>query len=156
MDIINYFSSNHASLLFAIAGVALVLELAVMGLSGLLLFFSIGCFITATLTHFGIISGWESEVFSVGLFSCITALLLWKPLKRFQEKGVPQDNSSDMTGREVPCAETINKTQGAIRYSGINWPARLDSSAKVSEIAEGELCVIVNVDGNVMLVKSLI
>jgi membrane protein implicated in regulation of membrane protease activity len=155
MDFIHYFSSNHASLLFLIAGITLVLELAVMGLSGLLLFFSIGCFITATLTHFGIISGWESEVFSVGIFTILTALLLWKPLKRFQEKGVPQDNSSDMTGREVPCAESISKTQGAIRYSGINWPARLDASANVDIINEGDMCVIVNVDGNIMLVEAV-
>ncbi len=72
MDFIHYFSSNHASLLFLIAGITLVLELAVMGLSGLLLFFSIGCFITATLTHFGIISGWESEVYSVVIYTSLT------------------------------------------------------------------------------------
>lgn len=155
MDLMHYFSSNHANLLFLIAGITLVLELAVMGLSGLLLFFSIGCFITGILTHFGILSGWESEVFSVGLFSCLTALLLWKPLKQFQSKNVPQDTSSDMAGREVACAENISKTQGAIRYSGINWPARLDASANVDAIAEGELCVIVSVDGNIMLVTAV-
>jgi membrane protein implicated in regulation of membrane protease activity len=155
MDIIEYFSSNHANLLFLIAGITLVLELAVMGLSGLLLFFSIGCFITAILTHFGIISGWESEVFSVGLWTCIAALLLYKPLKNFQSREVPPDNSSDMTGREVVCAESVTRTQGAIRYSGINWPARLASTVEIAEINEGELCVITNVDGNIMIVQPL-
>ncbi len=153
MDLIEYFSTNHASLLFLLAGVTLVIELTIMGLSGLLLFFSIGCFITALLTHFGIISGWESEVFSVGIFSCLSAVLLWKPLKNFQSKDIPTDNSSDMSGREVSCAEAITKMNGAIRYSGINWPARLHSSAEVEIINEGDFCTIVKVDGNIMLVK---
>lgn len=152
MDLLEYFSANHASLLFLIAGIAFVIELAVMGLSGLVLFFAIGCFITAVLTHYGILNGWESEVFSVGLFSCLAAMLLWKPLKNFQTKAIPLDSSSDMAGREVPCSEAIDKTGGAIRYSGINWPARLDTSSEATQINEGDQCVIVSVDGNVMLV----
>jgi membrane protein implicated in regulation of membrane protease activity len=152
MDLIDYFSANHASLWFLIAGIAFVIELAVMGLSGLVLFFAIGCFITAILTYFGVLNGWESEVFSVGLLSCLAAMALWKPLKRFQTKTIPLDNSSDMAGREVPCSESINKSGGAIRYSGINWPARLDASSDATQINAGDQCVIVSVDGNVMLV----
>jgi len=155
MDLIEYFSNNHASLLFLLAGIAFVVELTVMGLSGFVLFFAIGCFITGILTHYGVISGWESEVFSVGLLTCISALLLWKPLTRFQARAIPTDESSDMTGREVLCAEAINDTSGAIRYSGINWPARLDPASNSDAINDGEKCIITKVDGNIMLVKSV-
>jgi membrane protein implicated in regulation of membrane protease activity len=155
MDIITYFSENHASLLFLLAGIAFVVELTVMGLSGLVLFFAIGCFVTGILTYAGVLNSWEAEVFSVGLLSCIAALLLWQPLKRFQSKAIPVDNSSDMTGREVACAETITATGGAIRYSGINWPARLESSSDRDAIAEGERCVIIKTDGNMMVVKHV-
>jgi inner membrane protein len=155
MDLIDYFSNNHASLLFLLAGLGLVLELFVLGFSGLLLFVSIACFISALLSYFGLISGWQSEVFSVGVLSCVSALLLWKPLKRFQTREIPTDNSSDMAGRQVPCAEVITKVGGSIRYSGINWPARIDASSSMSEIGVGELCVIVSVDGNIMRVKPL-
>ncbi len=155
MDLIEYFSNNHASLLFLLAGIAFVVELTVMGLSGLILFFAIGCFITGVLTHFGVISGWESEVFSVGLLTFISALLLWKPLTRFQAREIPKDESSDMTGREVVCAETINKAGGSIRYSGINWPARIDPDTDSDIINNGETCIITRVDGNIMLVKSV-
>jgi len=155
MDIITYFSENHASLLFLLAGIAFVVELTVMGLSGLVLFFAIGCFLTGILTYIGVLNSWEAEVFSVGLLSCTAALILWKPLKRFQSKAIPVDESSDMTGREVACAETITSTGGAIRYSGINWPARLDPSSELTEIIEGGRCVIVKIDGNTMVVSGV-
>lgn len=155
MDIISYFSDNHASLLFLLAGIAFVIELTVMGLSGLVLFFAIGCFITGILTYTGVLNSWEAEVFSVGLLSSLAALILWKPLKRFQSKAVPTDESSDMSGRQVPCAEAITVSGGAIRYSGINWPARLDPSSNVDAIEQGEHCVITKVDGNVMLVTEM-
>lgn len=153
MDLFEYFSTNHANLLFLIAGVAFVIELTVLGLSGLLFFFAVGCFITAILTSMGLISSWEAEVLSVGLLTSLSALVLWKPLKKFQSTEIPIDTSSDMSGREVMCAEPITKTQGAIRYSGINWPARLDKTVDVSTIGEGQPCIIINTDGNIMLVK---
>jgi len=80
MDIFQYFSENHASLLFLLAGIAFVIELAIMGLSGFVLFFAIGCFITGLLTYAGVLTSWESEVFAVGALSCISALILWKPI----------------------------------------------------------------------------
>ena len=152
MDIISYFSDNHASLLFLLAGIAFVIELTVMGLSGLVLFFAIGCFITGILTYTGVLNSWEAEVFSVGLLSSLSALILWKPLKRFQSKAIPVDESSDMTGRTVTSPEDVTLKGGAIRYSGINWPARLDPSC-TQDIASGEPCVIVQVDGTTMIVK---
>jgi membrane protein implicated in regulation of membrane protease activity len=138
-----------------LAGIAFIVELTVMGLSGLVLFFAIGCFLTGILTYIGVLNSWEAEVFSVGLLSCLAALILWKPLRRFQSRPVPIDESSDMSGREVACAEIITKTGGAIRHSGINWSARLDSSCTLAVIKEGERCKIVKVDGNVMVVTSL-
>ena len=147
------FLENHASLLFLLAGIAFVLELTVMGLSGLVLFFAIGCFITGILTYTGVLTSWEAEVFSVGLLSSIAALILWKPLKRFQSKEIPVDESSDMTGRQVSCAETITAHSGAIRHSGINWPARLES-ASAQDIPAGAQCTITAIDGTVMLVKA--
>ncbi len=155
MGIMEYFADNHASLLFLLAGLALVLELTVMGLSGLLLFFGIGCFLTAILSYMGVLTAWEAEVLSVGILSSLSAKLLWQPLRRFQSKEVPVDESSDMSGRQVKCAQTITHAGGAIRHSGIDWPARLDSNSQSDSIEQGETCVIVSVDGNIMVVKPL-
>ena len=92
MDIVQYFSSNHDQLLYLIAGLSFVIELSVMGLGGPLLFFAAASFITGILVSMGVISGWEAEVFSVGVLTAIIASLLWKPFKRFQNsggKGIP-------------------------------------------------------------------
>lgn len=155
MDIAAYISANHAHLFYVLAGVSFLVELTVMGLSGPLLFFAIASFTTAILISIGLISGWEVEIFTLGVVTAATALLLWKPLKRFQNSGDGSDNSSDMIGRQVPVSKTVSQAEGSIRYSGINWNSRLDEGAGVESIDEGQLCIITAVDGNIMLVKPL-
>ncbi|MFT7561545.1 MAG: hypothetical protein ACI93R_003474 [Flavobacteriales bacterium] len=155
MDILQYFSGNHAQLLYLIAGISFVVELTVMGLGGPLLFFAIACFITGMLSNFGILSGWESEVFSVGLLTGLIALVLWKPLKKFQNSSPKPDTSSDLIGRHVPCVDEITITGGSVRHSGINWNARLASGCNVESIPSDSHCEITGVDGNVVLVAPV-
>ena len=155
MDIIHYFSNDHASLLFLLAGIAFVIELAVMGLSGFVLFFAIGCFITALFSYAGILTGWESEVFSVGAFSCISAFILWKPLRHFQSKAIPIDTSSDLIGREVTCKKEVTLSGGIVRHSGVDWQARLDPLGDRIVIDDGELCRIVKIDGTMLIVAAV-
>jgi membrane protein implicated in regulation of membrane protease activity len=155
MDITAYISANHAHLFYVIAGLSFLVELTVMGLSGPLLFFAIASFVTAILISMGLISGWEAEIFTLGVLTAIIALLLWKPLKRFQNCSDGSDNSSDMIGRQVPVSKTVNLAEGSIRYSGIDWSSRLDEGAGVESINEGMQCIITSVDGNIMLVKPL-
>jgi len=153
MNLIQFFSDNHAYLFFLLAGLGLVIELALIGLSGPLLFFAIASFITGILSAVGLIKGWEIELFTLGILTFVIALLLWKPLKRFQNKSEGKDTSSDMIGLTVPCVTAVSTMQGAIRYSGVNWRARLHES-QTQEIPEGAACIICAVEGNVMVVKS--
>ena len=157
MDIIQYFSNNHDQFLYLIAGVSFVIELSVMGMGGPLLFFAAAAFITGMLVSFGIVSGWEAETFTVGILTAAIAALLWKPFKNYQNSGGQADNSSDMIGLQVPTSSEITLNGGTIRYSGIDWNARLGESdgAAIESIAEGVRCKIIGVDGNVMLVESL-
>ncbi len=154
--IIEYFSQHHSNLYFAIAGVSLILEIGVIGLSGPLLFFGVGAAITGVLVSLGVVSGWEWEVLSLGVFTMVSALCLWKPLKRLQgsERKV-KDDSSDLIGQTVPVSETVTATGGSVRHSGINWTARLDSSAPEHSIVTGTRVVITQVDGNIMIVSSI-
>ncbi|MFK8050584.1 MAG: NfeD family protein [Halioglobus sp.] len=155
MDIAGYISAHHDHFFYMVAGVSFMIELTVLGLSGPLLFFAIASFLTAGLISLGLISGWNIEIFVLGVLTLVTALLLWKPLKRFQNAGDGSDDSSDMIGRQVPVSKTVSNTDGSIRYSGINWTSRLDDESGVESIREGELCIITSVDGNVMLVRPL-
>ena len=152
MDIIQYLLDNHDQTFYLIGGVSLVIELALLGLGGPLLFFGLAAFITGALSGMGVISGWEAEIFTVGICTAILAAALWKPLKNFQNSGGGSDTSSDMIGLTVPATSTINQSSGKVRYSGIDWNARLSFDAAVDAIEAEQLCTIVSVEGTTMLV----
>jgi len=151
--LIDYLQNNHDQLLYVIGAITLVVELGVIGLSGPLLFFSLGCLTTGLLVNLGVIAGWELEVLSVGLLTATSALLLWKPLKHFQGDKFVQDTSSDMIGQTVPVSEAVTINGGKVRHSGINWNARLSDTAKVEIIDAGVRAKIVAVDGNVLIIE---
>jgi len=150
-----YFLENPDYLWYLIAGLSFVIELSIMGLSGPLLFFAMASLLTGILVSIGLIDGWQSEIVSVGLLTALIAFILWKPLKQFQNTKSNTDNSSDMIGLKVPASSEINASSGTIRYSGINWQARLADEANVELISEKNLCQIVAITGNTMLVKAV-
>jgi|TARA_B110000908_G_scaffold73202_1_gene88305 membrane protein implicated in regulation of membrane protease activity len=153
MDIIQYLLDNHDQTFYLIGGVSLVVELALLGLGGPLLFFGLAAFFTGALSSFGVISGWDLEIFTLAISTAILAIVLWRPLRNFQNAGGGPDTSSDMIGLNVPAATDISRSGGKIRYSGIDWNARLSVDAGVETIAAKELCIIVGVKGTTMLVE---
>lgn len=150
-----YFLENPDHLWYLIAGVSFVMELSIMGLSGPLLFFAIASLITGILVSFDMINGWQSEVLTVGLLTAFVAAILWKPLKSLQNSKGKTDNSSDMVGLKVLASSNITDTTGSIRYSGINWQARLADDIGIESISAESQCEIVAITGNIMLVKPL-
>lgn len=152
--IIDYLFNNHDKLLYSIAAIALLVELGLIGLSGPLLFFAIGCALTGLLVSLNLISTWEIEVLFVGIFTFASALILWKPLKQFQGSKKVADNSSDMIGQIVPVSEDVTKVSGFIRHSGINWTARLDQHCNVEEIRAGKFALITAINGNIILIDE--
>jgi len=150
-----YFLDNDHHLWYVIAGLSFVVELSIMGLSGPLFFFAIASVVTGGLVNIGLIDGWQSEILTVGLLTALIAITLWKPLKSLQNEKNRTDNSSDMIGLEVLASTDITAINGTIRYSGINWQARLADEANVELISEKSLCQIVAISGNTMLVKAI-
>ncbi|WP_028866102.1 NfeD family protein [Psychromonas aquimarina] len=154
-SILEYLFNNHDKLLYGLAGICLLVELTVIGLSGPLLFIAIGSALTGALVSLGLISTWEMELLFVGLFSFLSALILWKPLKHFQGAKAVADNSSDMIGQIVPVSETVTINGGSIRFSGINWNARLADDASVESITAGTRAMITGMDGNTAVIDQL-
>lgn len=148
-----YFLENPDHLWYLIAGVSFVIELSIMGLSGPLLFFAIASLATGILITIGFIEGWQSEILTVGILTAVIAAILWKPLKSLQNSKGKTDNSSDMVGLTVLASSEINASSGSIRYSGIDWQARLAEEANGHPISSETQCVIVAITGNTMLVK---
>jgi len=154
-SLIEYIAQNQDKVLYLLSGLSLVLEMTVLGLSGPLLFIAIACGITGMMVSFGFVTAWENQVFAVGVLSIVSAVLLWKPLKGMQGVGRVSDGSSDMIGQVVPVSEGVTGHGGSIRHSGIDWQARLHSSAIVHTIEKGLRAEICGVDGNVMIVKEI-
>jgi inner membrane protein len=151
--LVEHFAQHHDHLLYAIAGLCLVLELGALGMSGPLLFIALGSLVTGFLVSLSILASWESEMVSVGVLTVLSAALLWKPLKRFQNAKVEPDTSSDMIGRSLPVTMVINRDQGRVSYSGIEWQARL-AEGHSDPISEGSRAQVVAVDGSLLLVKA--
>ncbi len=150
-----YFLENPDHLWYLIAGVSFVVELSIMGLSGPLLFFAIASLITGILVSAGIVEGWQSQILSIGLLTALVAAVLWRPLKALQNSKEKTDNSSDMVGLQVIVSADITQITGSVRYSGINWQARLADDVSVESICAQSQCEIVAITGNIMLVKPL-
>jgi membrane protein implicated in regulation of membrane protease activity len=150
--LIDYFAQHQDHLLYAIAGICLLAELSVLGMSGPLLFLALGCVITGVMVSLGVISGWELEVLSVAVLTTLSAILLWKPLKKFQNSGVDRDTASDMIGKVLPVTGLITRDQGTVSYSGIDWQARLDADHLEPVIVGGRVEVVA-VQGSLLLVR---
>jgi membrane protein implicated in regulation of membrane protease activity len=150
--LIDYFAQHQDHLLYAIAGICLLAELSVLGMSGPLLFLALGCVITGVMVSLGVISGWELEVLSVAVLTTLSAILLWKPLKKFQNSGVGRDTASDMIGKVLPVTGLITRDQGTVSYSGIDWQARLDADHLEPVIVGGRVEVVA-VQGSLLLVR---
>lgn len=151
-SVFEYFAQHQDHLLYTIAGICLVLELSVLGMSGPLLFLALSCFLTGVMVTFGVINGWEMEVLSVGVLAALSAVLLWKPLKKFQNAGGGRDTSSDMIGKVLPVTQAITRDQGTVSYSGIDWQARLDATCS-EPVTVGNRAHVIAVEGSLLLVK---
>jgi len=150
-----YFLENPDHLWYLIAGISFVIELSMMGLSGPLLFFALASLVTGILVSIGFVDGWQSEILTVGILTAAIAAILWKPLKSLQNSKNKTDNSSDMVGLTVLASSEINTVSGTIRYSGIDWQARLSDEENNKLISDKSQCEIVAITGNTMLVKAL-
>jgi membrane protein implicated in regulation of membrane protease activity len=155
IEISDYFLENHDQLFYLIAGISFIIELTVLGLSGPLLFFAIACVFTGILINLNLLESWQGQWLSVGLLTALITTVLWKPIKRFQNSGGGADTSSDMIGKQVPSSSEITHVNGHVRFSGIDWSARLASDCQVDAVKANTSCIITGVEGNVMLVKPL-
>ena len=149
-----YFTQHQDYFFYALAGICLLVELSLLGMSGPLLFMAIGSVITGVLMSLGIIHNFGIALVVLGGVSLASAAILWGPLKKLQNKEVGPETSSDMVGKVVPVTARITQADGRVSYSGVEWLARLDSSS--SEPIEPERRVqVTSVDGTILVVKGV-
>lgn len=149
-----YFTQHQDYFFYALAGICLLVELSLLGMSGPLLFVAIGSVITGVLLSLGIIHSFGIALVALGVISLASAAMLWGPLKKLQNKEVGPETSSDMVGKIVPVTARITQTDGRVSYSGVEWLARLDSSSSKPIEAESRVKVT-SVDGTILMVRAM-
>ncbi|VAW86630.1 hypothetical protein MNBD_GAMMA16-2150 [hydrothermal vent metagenome] len=158
---IEYFESHQYAFWFTAGFLLLALEALALGFStGVILFAGLGALLTGALIWLGIIpSTWIAGIASFGLCSVVITALLWKTLKKLQDRNnhiSTKDYSSDFIGYSFRLTKTITHTQpGNTRYSGIEWRVEIeDAVSDVEEIDAGKKVVVCSVDAGVFRVRE--
>ena len=123
---LEYFNENPESFWFAVGALALVIELMVLGMSTIILFMlGLGAIATGTLIYTGIIGdGWLLGTAVTGIIAFVAGVLLWKPLKRYQEADAPSSGESsilsawNLTFRLCSTRRTRRRTNFQVLHGG--------------------------------------
>ena len=144
--------NNLAESLFILGIFLLVIEVAVLGFSTFVLFF-VGCgaVVTAGLLYMGVIPDTGlAAMFSVGVLTALSAVMLWKPLKNMQTKVDTTKAKGDLVGHSFILLEDASpELMPEYHYSGINW------KLKASEyLAAGTQVEVTQADVGVFHIKA--
>jgi membrane protein implicated in regulation of membrane protease activity len=123
---------NLAESLLILGILLLVIEVAVLGFSTFVLFF-VGCaaVLTGILVFLGIIpETLLAALFATGVLTALSAILLWKPLKKIQTQVDFTKPKGDLVGHTFVLKESVSPELSPLyRYSGIEW--KLESATKL-------------------------
>lgn len=149
---IEYFSQHQDYFFYALAGICLLIELALLGMSGPLLFVALGSLLTGIFISLDLVHSFSIAIVLLAGLSVSSAALLWGPLKKLQNKEVGPETSSDMVGKVLLVTARITHVDGRVSYSGVEWLARLDNTSSEPIEAENQVQVT-SVDGTILIVK---
>ena len=120
----DWVAANMAESLIILGLVLLAIEIAVLGFSTFVLFFvGLAAVITGGLFYIGAIpESMLSALLSIGLFTALLAVSLWKPMKSLQAQVETKKVSSDLVGHSFILVENVAPgLSPTYRYSGIDW-----------------------------------
>ncbi len=126
-----WLASNLAYLLIFIGLALLAIEVAVLGFSVMILFFiGLGCLITGILIFAGLMpSTLVSSLTGVAVLSLLSAVGLWKPLKKMQDEVIKTDVKGDLIGYSFVLESDISpREHGLHKYSGIEWKVKSEDT----------------------------
>jgi membrane protein implicated in regulation of membrane protease activity len=91
------------------------------------------------------------------MLTALSALLLWKPLRKLQKTGIRlQEDSaiSDFVGTELILTELASKDSDShIQFCGLEWRVRLDPTEMATTIEAGQAVLISSASVGFLLVK---
>lgn len=148
-----FITNNLAQALMILGILALIIEVAVLGMSTfILLFLGMSLFATGLMMSFSLLEeSLTTALWSNTIVTAALAFLLWKPLKRMQERTDSKEVHSDFAELSFILSDDVDD-QGLTthQYSGISW--RLKSN---QPIAAGTQVTVVKKEVGVMWVTPL-
>lgn len=122
-----WITNNMASILIFLGLALLAIEVLVLGFAGVIFFFlGLGCLLTGLLIFAGLLPATVSgAIVGVGILTMVSAVGLWKPLKRMQNDTDNKDVKSDFLSHSFVLDSNIGPNEyGNHEYSGIEWKVK--------------------------------
>jgi len=149
-----WFTSHPSQFLITLGIVLLIIEVVIMGFATFILtFVSLSLIVTGGLVYLGVLpSDIMTVVISNAVLASLFALVLWKPLKQFQNKKEPNNVvKNDLIGLSFTLDADIDvSASGKHRLSGVDWTIKSNEA-----IVSGSLVVVEKAEvGTLWVVKS--
>ncbi len=137
----DFFINNPGQGLITLGIVLLIVEMAIMGFSTFVLtFVGLSAIVTGVLVYLGVLpSDLLTIVISNAVLASIFAILLWKPLKEFQNRKDTHTINNDLIGMDFVISEAISPAKTTThRLSGVEWTIKshVDIDANESVMVE--------------------
>lgn len=156
---LEYINEHQAGFWIALGFLLLGLEIVIFGFTTIVLFFAgLGAITAGLLMKMSVLDvTWTAGIACFGISTGIYSVLLWKPFKRIQNKGVaPQPESSDMIGLEFIIEDDITALNtGTTKYSGIFWKVEIGKDTGVDVLKKGQRVTVTSVAVGVFGVKAV-
>lgn len=146
----DWLANNFPTLLIVLGIALLALEVGVFGFNVFILFFiGLASILTGLLIMTGLINtGLQSAFGSIAMLTLLLALVLWKPLKKFQDNSRNQVVKGDFIGHSFLLEHDVSAHQfSSHKMSGISWnvksetPLAAGTEVEVVKAEVGELTV---------------
>ncbi|NMM39876.1 NfeD family protein [Pseudoalteromonas arctica] len=119
-----FITNNLPQTLMILGVLALIIEVAVLGMSTfILLFLGISLFATGLMMNFTLLEdSLTTALWSNTLITAACAVLLWKPLKRMQDNVDNKEVKSDFAELDFVLTSDVNELGiSTYSYSGVSW-----------------------------------
>ncbi|WP_163920402.1 NfeD family protein [Photobacterium sp. Alg240-V54] len=145
--------SNIPQTLVTLGLLALIIEVLILGCSTLvLLFFGVAMLLTSGLIYIGIIdANWLSTISTLAIITLLLTLILWKPMKKLQNKAAKTDINSDFATIQFELEKNLSpSTLYQYNYSGIQWHIK-----STSPINKGVIVKVVKKEVGILWVEPI-
>ena len=149
----SWISTNMAEFLIIVGLALLAAEILIFGFATLfLLFVGIASIITGTLMYLELIPAtFLSGLLGLGVFTALSAIALWQPMKKMQADVDPTDAVNDLIGNRFTISKLVSSSVNPnYKFSGITW--KLTSE---EEIPAGSEVEITHTDVGLLTVRAV-